>query len=392
MTTKTITMTREELHQKVWATPLSRLASEFGISDVAIGKICNKFNIPKPRAGYWQMIQHGHKVRVIPLPAAEMGMQNEIEIVRTESKRFQVQDATIARLIESLSKSDAMNADAPDLRKPHPLVAAAKTLLERGSPGEFGYLVPKAGSGHAYLDVRVSQTSLTRALRIMNAILITLYAQGYHTEVQKGKPFHTYVHVDKETVKFRLSEHIQRSPRELTPAELAKPHYDPSIRWNFTNSGLLTFKIDEFYPDHGRKTWTDREHRTLENQLNEIVIGILRSGEALRLKTLEHEEREKKHQEVRQKEEQEKHLQAVEDQRGKVLESMAQSWKTCQNINAFLDAVENFKSADKNLSDSQRVLSAWLSWARSYSRQLNPLEVSNLKRLIETLTSQEDGV
>ena len=35
---------REELYHKAWSKPLVHLAKEYGISDVALGKICKKLN------------------------------------------------------------------------------------------------------------------------------------------------------------------------------------------------------------------------------------------------------------------------------------------------------------------------------------------------------------
>src|SRR5687768_14556893 len=63
-----VELTREQLYQKVWATPAVKHAKELGISDVAIGKICKKYDIPKPPSGYWSKVQHGRKVQRTPLP------------------------------------------------------------------------------------------------------------------------------------------------------------------------------------------------------------------------------------------------------------------------------------------------------------------------------------
>jgi hypothetical protein len=43
-----VKLTREELYEKVWGTPATKLAKEFDISDVALGKICKKLDIPRP--------------------------------------------------------------------------------------------------------------------------------------------------------------------------------------------------------------------------------------------------------------------------------------------------------------------------------------------------------
>jgi len=64
----TITLTREELYRRIWSTPTEKPAAEFGISDVALGKTCRKFNIPKPQRGYWRRREAGYKVTLRPLP------------------------------------------------------------------------------------------------------------------------------------------------------------------------------------------------------------------------------------------------------------------------------------------------------------------------------------
>jgi hypothetical protein len=40
-------LTREELYERVWATPLARLAEEFNISDAALAKRCRRPLIPQ---------------------------------------------------------------------------------------------------------------------------------------------------------------------------------------------------------------------------------------------------------------------------------------------------------------------------------------------------------
>ena len=58
-----ITMTREELYRKIWATPMSRLAREYGLSDRGLAKICERHRIHRPPRGYWAKKQFGQKPR-----------------------------------------------------------------------------------------------------------------------------------------------------------------------------------------------------------------------------------------------------------------------------------------------------------------------------------------
>ena len=48
MTQTRIPLTRAELYEKVWATPMRAIAKEFGMSDVGLAKICRKHDIPVP--------------------------------------------------------------------------------------------------------------------------------------------------------------------------------------------------------------------------------------------------------------------------------------------------------------------------------------------------------
>ncbi len=46
-------LTRTELYEQVWTTPMRRLAPQYGLSDVGLAKIYEKLNIPRPPVGLW---------------------------------------------------------------------------------------------------------------------------------------------------------------------------------------------------------------------------------------------------------------------------------------------------------------------------------------------------
>ena len=75
-----ITFTRNELYEKIWNTPTIKLARDFGLSDVALGKICKKHSIPKPPLGYWAKLAHGKAVPRPPLPSIDDQRLERIEI------------------------------------------------------------------------------------------------------------------------------------------------------------------------------------------------------------------------------------------------------------------------------------------------------------------------
>ena len=66
-------LTRSELYSLVRSQPMQRRAKEFGVSDVALAKLCRGAEIPVPERGYWAKSQAGKKVTRIPLPSRGPG-------------------------------------------------------------------------------------------------------------------------------------------------------------------------------------------------------------------------------------------------------------------------------------------------------------------------------
>jgi hypothetical protein len=64
-----IKVDRNALYKQVWEKPMTRLAKEYGISDVGLKKICKKMNIPTPPRGYWRRKELTGSARCLPLPA-----------------------------------------------------------------------------------------------------------------------------------------------------------------------------------------------------------------------------------------------------------------------------------------------------------------------------------
>jgi hypothetical protein len=73
-------MTRHALYELVWSTPLTALAPQFDISDVALKKTCAKFDIPVPERGYWAKRQAGKPTAQVALPARAAGMKDEVVV------------------------------------------------------------------------------------------------------------------------------------------------------------------------------------------------------------------------------------------------------------------------------------------------------------------------
>ncbi|WP_441256164.1 hypothetical protein AB7Z32_02885 [Bradyrhizobium sp. 482_C4_N1_1] len=64
---KSAEFSRQELYDLVWATPMVKLAKEFGLSDIGLRKTCVRYQIPTPPLGYWAKLNFGKPVKKTPL-------------------------------------------------------------------------------------------------------------------------------------------------------------------------------------------------------------------------------------------------------------------------------------------------------------------------------------
>jgi hypothetical protein len=71
-------LTRKDLYERVWATPVAKLAAEWGISGPGLKKACKRLGVPVPPRGYWARREAGHRPRRPRLSAAPPGASDTI--------------------------------------------------------------------------------------------------------------------------------------------------------------------------------------------------------------------------------------------------------------------------------------------------------------------------
>src|SRR6187455_1786739 len=126
----THTYTRAKLFEEVWAEPMRTVARRYGVSDVALEKICRKLCVPLPGAGHWAKKAAGKRVRgQPPLPPAPPGMAEELTARRWQHEPGAIRSRGVA------GATEPPIAVLPALQDPHPLVAAAFRRLSQARAG-----------------------------------------------------------------------------------------------------------------------------------------------------------------------------------------------------------------------------------------------------------------
>jgi hypothetical protein len=64
----TLCYERGKLYEEVWAEAVTTVAKRYGVSDVALRKICKKLAVPLPPLGYWAKLASGRKSPIPQLP------------------------------------------------------------------------------------------------------------------------------------------------------------------------------------------------------------------------------------------------------------------------------------------------------------------------------------
>jgi hypothetical protein len=159
-----ITMSREELYALVWETPMRRLASRFGFSDVGLAKICKKHRIPRPARGHWARLEFGQSVPKARLPILAPGEEHLQRVLLDPQEPPQPGR-------ERVPRPQPVRLPVPEvLSNPHRLVEITGKSLRGAKADDCGLLHPRA---QAALNVVVGPDSVDRAMRILQALILT---------------------------------------------------------------------------------------------------------------------------------------------------------------------------------------------------------------------------
>lgn len=361
-----VRLKREDLYDQAWSEPMARLAKRYGISDVALAKICRKMEIPVPPRGYWRKIETGWRPVRLPLPKLRPGIPTAIKLTAhakpagtaARSPEVEAQEAFEKQRRNRITVSRQLEA-------PHPLVRETAEVLRGAGPGVYGTVTRRR---QRILDVRVGPRSLERALRIMDALIKALEARGFRLSISMGEKPSTHVQLLGQPVQIVLEERIKRTEHVPTKREGG---YAP--RWDYAPAGLLRLRIQEWVEGNARKTWSDGPHLRLERKLNDVVYRLIGVADAKRAWERERQREELARREAARQRALAEQRRREEEERQRVLERQAEDWMKSQQIRAFIDEVERRANGKGVLLTQDTELGKWVEWARRHSDRLDPL-------------------
>ena len=361
------TWNRVELYTEIWEPPLVKIAPKYGISAVALGKVCRKLQIPLPGRGYWVKKEFDKPVKRLPLPVAKnLPIVHRIKFPAAQgSSNSQAvlpepepTDPEYVRIKELESRTISVD---PGARR-HKLVIATERILKHAQANYRGIL--ELPYDQPCLDIRVSKEAVERSLTFINAVIITLETEGFPVTVEKGK-HGTGAQVFGHRAAFAVVEKIREKRRKDV-----KQYSWNRIGIEYMPSGELEFRVGEY--TYGGKFRDSKKFR-LEVLLPSCVGAIMREGRSkilsAKLEAQRSIERQKKEQERAELARQ------IRDEEEKVqdLEAWVSSWTQGQHMRDFISALERFWNKEGHDLSPKAPKGQRIIWMKQQADRMDPM-------------------
>jgi hypothetical protein len=373
---------RKALYQEVWEKPVIEVAKRYGVSDVAIHKICKALNIPVPPRGYWAKAKANKPVKKTALPKESkltevIGMRTDAEpIQRIEQDTLAFLDDEERNVIIEIARQIQLPGERSVM--PNEITAYKRRVNEwntnSDSKEQYAQRSPNTYNSYSRRSERpflagvVSKELLPRAYRILGALYYTLRPLG--GSVTENMEFiirnekvtiEIYERQTKETHKLTKKEEIDL--RKYDEYKQGKSYWasKPNIRkYDYVFNGNLNFSID------GDKCFRDTDGKTIEAQLGDILIGLFEASDVMRIAREKREEAARQAEYERRLREARRECYNAEVDKTLALVNCANDYAIACQIRAYVSAVQN----KANLGEEDL---AWIEWASKKADWFDPV-------------------
>lgn len=354
----TVRVSREQLYEELWEETMDHVAKRYGITAAALANACDRFAIPRPRAGYWVQRAHGKAVTRPPLPQAD-DAGAFVYFGAWDRRPSQSEEDDYRREKDPAWKVTITEANSPT----HPLVKQTARALEQASKEEPSQryqdrprrelLTARAGP----FAVSVSRAQRSRALLVLDAFAHACDRRGWSLEA--GTSGHVRVRVQGQLIAVRLRESV-RQIRKSAPWGSWEVDYEPT--------GLLHLTLE-----HGNAGIHDTPVRRIEDHLNGFLRRLVREAinQAAAQRALQDRERSwRMHDDEQRRQVQVLRTATLRRQR---LRQLALQWRRQHATAGLVAAVEDWLGQGHGDAERRHTLTAWVQWARAELASMDPI-------------------
>lgn len=409
--TKPMTLSREDLYELVWSKPVTDLAKDFGISDVALAKRCKRLGIPVPGRGYWARVDAGQTPYQPNLPKREpkwhdcgaltvapaVAPYEALQSLATENSDGD-RETVYARIGALNIRPSASILEAlPSIRRTALRCKHGRRSELKFNRGERTGPVVPLDVTHSVLDrALLLADTLLRAAETLKWTLkevgvvsdreqspgCSVGAQAKAGDGSGAESWNGCLAIDGEHVTFRIEERRRDEPIEPTAAQLAREKREYGYhapRKTAVATGALRMVIldpERSYREPARRSWFDRKGKRVEDQIPEILRGFHETALAIKVRRAmaERAAREREEQE-RQRKEREA-IQEANQKLIKQLETDAGAWHRARYLRRYIREARRALESQTLQARFRDKKVDFLEWADAYVDQLDPLRAA----------------
>jgi hypothetical protein len=358
-------ITRQELYEALWLTPMNKLAMEWGEQVAWLVKACEEMKVPRPGPGHWQLVARGWAMDWEPLPAATAESKVEIVLGSEAEKPKEGRQKTSAApkpVVELITEVGEM----------HELVRGLYARMADAPTIEHG---PVKVEEAVNFRVWVSKAQVKRAMAILNALVVEVEKRGAKFAQEATFDKHLVAKFPTGKTEFQIVEAMDYkwvpTKRERRP----EGGYFQQHEWRYYPSGKLSFGIKGYWPKGVRKYWNDGKKQRVEDCLTDIIECMVRYPE------LEREQLEARQREIDNENaiRHERYLrrsapERLEKMRAEMqseIEAQGDAWRRACAMREFLTGCEvRLRTKGKELPDWGK---QWLDWGKTWVDEVDPM-------------------
>jgi len=352
---------REKLYELVWSKPMTEVAKKYEVSDKSIAKICNKLNVPVPGVGYWRKIEVGEKVEKRKLPDVPPDFQT-YHIIRKNEPDYELVISEEAKRMIDFENDLANKIVVPKKRGLlHSLIKRTELSLKLIHT-RSNILASREEEG--IFKISVSKTELSRYLRILNTLVKELEKRKWLVYIDKGL---IKTKIFGQDIGFVLKEKLKRVELPQKPNSYFKDY-------DHRPTGVLVLSIEDLYVDHKlRKNFTDNLLGKVEDKLNEFIVAIIITSQALNAQSTYRDEQHKIWKDKQRKREELSKQIKKEEEKVKDLFSNIEQFHKAKIIREYAELIKQ-KSMDDSLNDQEKKeKQEYIKWALEQADRVDPL-------------------
>jgi hypothetical protein len=401
---KPIALSREDLYELTWSKPMSALAKDFGISDVALAKRCRRLGIPVPGRGYWARLDAGQTPYRPKLPKREPRWSDQEALTvapaigaysSTMLSSEEAQEALKTATPESVPARIAALSIVPTPSILHMLSAVKRTALRVKHPRRSELTFERGEKSGPIVALDVTPAVMDRTLLLADTVLRAAQTLGWMfddslalrkrqglavqeekkqtatttQDKQESEPYIGRLLVEGEQVALRIEERFREERIEPTAVQLAREKreygYHAPRKVAVATGALRLVRLDTYrtWGEPERRTWYDRKGSRVEDQLQEILLGFYELSLSISERRAEDARKERERQEAERRR---KELEARQEANAKLvkqLETDAGAWHRARYLRRYLHAARRQVGSDSLRAAFRDQTIDFLDWA-----------------------------